>query len=262
MQLTSIQTKFQEKVIETKKPSEMLNKYLAKSIVKKWTEYFCDADTGETVSIERNEILFRRGELIDQDKLAKIRFSMDADGIESVTVSNQKRVAIETVPSHLYLFSAKVRIADKKHKFLLYSNSIETCLSILRGYIELNYTDNFMILNVADFTNCIVIIDNLEKEMPTDLPFDEEIKPEKKFYLIEVRISTEDNPGYVEMFLVHTVSVEKGMILITDAIEKRKLERESKGEDLPEYTTSLEAVKPVPIGSFIPKELSQAYVTE
>ena len=45
----------------------MLNMYLAKRVLKTWEESFIDEDTGETVTIERNEILFDRGTLIDQD---------------------------------------------------------------------------------------------------------------------------------------------------------------------------------------------------
>lgn len=66
--------------------------YLAKRVLKTWEESFIDEDTGETVTIERNEILFDRGTLIDQDTLAKIRFSMEADGIKEVEVSNQNRL--------------------------------------------------------------------------------------------------------------------------------------------------------------------------
>ncbi|WP_255347654.1 hypothetical protein [Bacteroides sp. 14(A)] len=37
---------------------------------------------------------FERGTLIDQDLLAKIRFSMEADGIKEVEVSNQNRFGV------------------------------------------------------------------------------------------------------------------------------------------------------------------------
>lgn len=75
------------KEYETRKPEEMLGKYLAKNVVKKWTEDFKDEDTGEIVSVERSEILFDSGTEITQDVLVKLRFSMDADGIETVCVT-------------------------------------------------------------------------------------------------------------------------------------------------------------------------------
>lgn len=85
-----IETRKTEIRYVTSDPKKMLNMYLAKRVLKTWEESFIDEDTGETVTIERNEILFDRGTLIDQDTLAKIRFSMEADGIKEVEVSNLK----------------------------------------------------------------------------------------------------------------------------------------------------------------------------
>ena len=76
-----IETRKTEIRYVTSDPKKMLNMYLAKRVLKTWEESFIDEDTGETVIIERNEILFDRGTLIDQDTLAKIRFSMEADGL-------------------------------------------------------------------------------------------------------------------------------------------------------------------------------------
>lgn len=90
-----IETRKTEIRYVTSDPKKMLNMYLAKRVLKTWEESFIDEDTGETVTVERNEILFDRGTLIDQDTLAKIRFSMEADGIKEVEVSNQNRLAFE-----------------------------------------------------------------------------------------------------------------------------------------------------------------------
>lgn len=74
---------------ETSEPKEMLNKYLAKPVVKKWTEDFIDEDTKEIVSTERSEILFPAGRLIDQDLLVKINFALQCGDIKSVWVSER-----------------------------------------------------------------------------------------------------------------------------------------------------------------------------
>lgn len=86
-----IETRKTEQRYVTSDPTKMLNMYLSKSVYKTWSEDFIDEDTQETITIERNELLFTRGTLIDQDTLAQIRFSMEADGIKEVEVSNQKR---------------------------------------------------------------------------------------------------------------------------------------------------------------------------
>ena len=56
-----IETRKTEIRYVTSDPKKMLNMYLAKRVLKTWEESFIDEDTGETVTIERNEILFDRG---------------------------------------------------------------------------------------------------------------------------------------------------------------------------------------------------------
>lgn len=80
------------KEYETRKPEEMLGKYLARPVVKKWMEDFLDENSGEVVSVERSELLFRRGTKINQDVLAKLRFSMEAENIESVWVVDRLQI--------------------------------------------------------------------------------------------------------------------------------------------------------------------------
>ena len=142
--------------------------YLAKRVLKTWEESFIDEDTGETVTIERNEILFDRGTLIDQDTLAKIRFSMEADGIKEVEVSNQNRLAFENENSVLYPYIAQAQIGDKKHKFLLYATGLENTCSILKDYIELNYMFGFTLTMVKEFDSCVILTDNLKERKVDD----------------------------------------------------------------------------------------------
>ena len=143
--------------------------YLAKRVLKTWEESFIDEDTGETVTIERNEILFDRGTLIDQDTLAKIRFSMEADGIKEVEVSNQNRLAFENENSVLYPYIAQAQIGDKKHKFLLYATGLENTCSILKDYIELNYMFGFTLTMVKEFDSCVILTDNLKERKVDDV---------------------------------------------------------------------------------------------
>lgn len=56
-----IETRKTEQRYVTSDPAKMLNMYLAKRVLKTWTEDFIDEDTQEVVFIERNELLFERG---------------------------------------------------------------------------------------------------------------------------------------------------------------------------------------------------------
>ena len=43
---------------------------LAARVLKKWTEDFVDEDTGELVTIERNEIILESDVILDEDNIA------------------------------------------------------------------------------------------------------------------------------------------------------------------------------------------------
>lgn len=274
-----IETKKNEERYVTSDPRLMLNKYLAKRVLKTWTEDFVDEDTGQVVSIERNEVLFERGDLIDQDRLAQIRFSMEADGIKEVEVSNQKRIAQEQPSTYLHPYIAQAEIKDKKHKFLFYASTLDSALLILKDYIELNYSFGFTILMVKEFDSCIILTDTLKERKIDTLPIDwedtdlsvegdnEEDKPdEKKFYQIEAKITFGEDGESFQTFVVHTFGVDRAMMLITNYLTKKQEEREKEAKengneyDKKEIHAAVEAAKPIPVGRFIPQEFSMAYV--
>ena len=58
--------------VERKALEANLGRPLAARVLRSWTEDFVDEDTGEVVSIERNEIILDRGEIIDEDNMEAI----------------------------------------------------------------------------------------------------------------------------------------------------------------------------------------------
>lgn len=280
-----IETRKTEKRYVTSDPKKMLNMYLAKRVLKTWEESFIDEDTGEAVNIERNEVLFERGTLIDQDLLAKIRFSMEADGIKEVEVSSQKRLAFENENTYLYPYVAQAEIGEKKHKFLLYAIGLENVCLILKDYIELNYQSNFTLTMAKEFDSCIILTDNLKERKVDDASLeelkdkyllgdsiaedgeeDEESKPdEKKFYQIETKI-TFDEEERIQTFVVNTFNVDRAMMLITHYLKNKEEESyqqaKERGHEFNkrEIHAAIESAKPIPVGRFIPKEFSMAYM--
>ena len=276
-----IETRKTEERYVTSDPRKMLNMYLAKRVLKGWIEDFVDEDTGEVVSIERNEVLFERGDLIDQDRLAQIRFFMEAGDVKEVEVSNQKRIAHEEKSIYLHPYIAQVEIKDKKHKFLFYASTIDAALLILKDYIELNYSYGFTVIMVKEFDTCTILTDTLKERKIDTLPIDfeepedeekdeceDEEKPdEKKFYQIESRVVF-GNAGRESTctFVVHTFNVDRAMMLITDYLKKQQDEREEEAKkagreyDKEEIHAMVESAKPIPVGRFIPKEFSMAYM--
>ena len=283
-----IETRKTEQRYITSDPAKMLNMYLAKGVYKTWNEDFIDEDTQETITIERNELLFTRGTLIDQDTLAQIRFSMEADGIKEVEVSNQKRMAFENENKCLYPYIAQAQIGDKKYKFLLYATGLENVIAILKDYIELNYQSGFTLTMAKEFDSCIILTDNLKErkvdsvseaylkdEISSEEYLDaidtedteEESKPsEKKFYQIETKVTFDDEEERTQTFVVHTFNVDRAMMLISHWLKNKEEEYEKQAKERGhEYEkkdihTSIESAKPIPVGRFIPKEFSMAYV--
>lgn len=287
-----IETRKTEIRYVTSDPKKMLNMYLAKRVLKTWEESFIDEDTGETVTIERNEILFDRGTLIDQDILAKIRFSMEADGIREVEVSNQNRLAFENENNVLYPHIAQAEIGGKKSKFLLYATGLENACLILKDYIELNYLFGFTLTMVKEFDSCVILTDTLKErkvdddsiaylkeeitteeyldKMDEENQEDEESKPdERKFYQIETKITFmngENEDERVQTFVVNTFNVDRAMMLITHYLKNKEEECEKQAKEKGhvfrkrEIHTAIESAKPIPVGRFIPKEFSMVYV--
>lgn len=283
-----IETRKTERRYTTSDPKQMLNMYLAKRVLKTWEESFIDEDTGETVNIERHEVLFERGTLIDQDLLAKIRFSMEADGIKEVEVSSQKRLAFENENKFLYPYIAQAQICDKKYKFLLYATGLENVCLILKDYIELNYQSGFTLTMAKEFDSCVILTDNLKERKVDDATLEElkdkfllgdsvteeddneESKPnEKKFYQIETKITFGDEGEEEERtqtFVVNTFNVDRAMMLITHYLKNKEEECEQRAKDnghefnKREIHAAIESAKPIPVGRFIPKEFSMAYM--
>lgn len=274
-----IETRKTEQRYVTSDPKKMLNMYLAKGVYKTWNEDFIDESTQETITIERKELLFTRGTLIDQDTLAQIRFSMEADDIKEVEVSNQKRMAFENENKCLYPYIAQAQIGDKKYKFLLYATGLENVIAILKDYIELNYYSGFTLTMVKEFDSCIILTDYLKERKvdsyseeyldvtDTEDTENEEAKPnEKKFYQIETKVTFDDEEERTQTFVVHTFNVDRAMMLISHWLKNKEEEYEKQAKEKGhEYEkkdihTSLESAKPIPVSIFIPKEFSMVYV--
>ena len=67
----------------------VVGRKLAARVLKTWIEDFVDEDTGEVVSIERNEIILERDVIVDEDKLELIL----ENGIESIILQKEETSA-------------------------------------------------------------------------------------------------------------------------------------------------------------------------
>lgn len=285
-QKEKIVTKKDEIRFFTSDPKQMLNKWMPEGLKRTWTEDFIDEDTQETVSVERNEVLFERGTLIDQDILAKINFYIQAGEIKEVEVSNQKRLAFESKNNALYPWQATAQIKDKKYKFLLYGTSITNVVEILKDYIELNFSSGFQIIMAKEMERCIILVDNFAKQkvdidkayLKEEISLEEYIEAkdrgaeedekieEKKFYQLEIKITYSDDTETTTQFIVNTYDTERALMVISHYLKKweeeRQKEHEEKGwskYEIRDFKLSIEKAAPIPVGAFVPKDFSLAY---
>lgn len=276
----------------TSEPKRMLGKYLVNRLLRKWSEDFVDESTGTVQTIERNELIFDKGTLIDRENLARIQFYIQEGSVKEVEVSNQKRQSFEVKNEVFYPYLAQVQIKEKKYKFLFYATSVENAVVILKDYIELHFEGQFSILMVKEFDTCIILIDTLKnKKFNADLAYlkneitmedylsmrkseeeeegDEGEKVEMKWYKILSRILFRDNVGYefeqFYTFAVKSVSAERANMLINVYLKRKQeedyLQAVEKGNafDKKEITAAIEESSIIPIGCFIPKEFSEVY---
>ena len=153
---SKVETRFDYQEIETSNPKEMYGKYLAKPVIKKFMDKFKDADTGEDVEIERCEMLFHSGKFIDGDLLAKIKFSMLADGIQSVTVSTQLRTGSLTPNSFIYPYIVQMNWGSSAVKLLLRAQNLQQAIDIATDFSELNTNHMFDFTSVKQLGGFII----------------------------------------------------------------------------------------------------------
>jgi hypothetical protein len=273
----------------------MLGRYLVNRLCRTWTETFIDEDTGNTVPIERNELIFDKGTLITQDNLAKIRFYMAEGSVEEVEVSNQRRSCFEMQNMTLYPYMAQVSIGGQKRKVLLYATGVENAITIIKDYVELNFEGLFNILMVKEFESCVVLLDKLkgvkysfEKDFCSGkisaeeflnelaLQVDEEEREKeqeeqtpKKWYKINSKIITTDKEGDERtdffQFVVNSTSAERANMLINVYLKQKQDEERAKATEKGNVfddeliTAAIEEAAIIPIGIFVPKEFSEAY---
>lgn len=256
--MKQIETRKDEVRKKTSDPREMLWQYLADDVLKTWTEEFVDEDSGEVVLIQRSEIMFKRGTRLDQDKITEIQFFIHCGDITEVEISNQQRLAQLVTLGGLTPWSVSAQFLKSKKRFLLYANSVQMAIDVVKDFIELNFAEHFFIQNVRNFTDCIIIPDD-----ELDIENTEEQEVEKKFYQIDVCVKTEAG-SYTSSFVIRDKDVDSAMSRIEDWLRAQMKERaEKRNEPADEiFETAIERAITITCSDTIEKEFSLAYVKD
>ena len=253
----------------------MVGKFLASRVVKTWKEDFADQDTGEIITVERNDILFEKGKYIDEDTAISIAFHIQCGDIADVEVSNQRRLAQPSKDYVLRPYKATAVVGNKRKSFILQAQSATAAIEVVTDYIELNFTSAFSVDSVKLMPGYIILNDRFRRaveeveggnEAGEETPDGEEARDDTKYYRIEADIvakreDDEDEPRPSSYdFIVKTRDIDTAKAVITAWLNTQlKKEAEKEGREITAFEVSLTSASPFNLNAIIPYAFCAAY---
>lgn len=162
--------------------------FTAKTILRSFNEDFIDEDTGETVTIERNELLYARGRRLSPDDFSALLFHFQSGDLKEATFSDQQRIGY-VFGTSWRLWQAKATGGNTKLNMLLSAPSVIKAYEIVSDYIELNNKGGFAITGISLFS-ANVVIERDTQEKPE--------KPNSSWYIISVLEEEKPVDGLIE----------------------------------------------------------------
>jgi hypothetical protein len=236
-----METKFNEVVTRTSVLEEMKGNYTAERLLRSWKEDFIDEDTGEVVSIERNEIILDRGVLMDNDVLSQVNFYIQSGDVKDVLISNHKRTGI-AVKNSASVYCVTILYGTKKRNYYLYADSVELALKIITDFLEQKIEGSFSFTSVKEmgYSNLIPLQeDDLDKD----------------FYKVEVDIAYEENDPFKQLYILQANDAEEAKEIIIKFISlKMKTENREKP-----FETTIISARTVPCNNIIDYQFAKEY---
>lgn len=251
-----MESKFKEKIESTVELKNMRDKFLAKRLLRTWSEDFCDEDTGDVVSIERNELILDKGVLLDNEALTRINFHLQSGDIKEVLVSNQCRSGTAKKRNASVWQVTVTYGLNKKYNVFMYSDSIDSTRHIANDYLEQLVQGLFSIVGIKelDYSTLIPLEFGEQDENIERVDF------EADYYKLEVSIVDEDNERF-ETFIVNATDAENAKEIIIEFLAFKKLGRSKEAEDYVEIVTIISA-KTIPCDYVIDYEFSLEYLQD
>lgn len=270
-----IETRKDEIRYRTDDTRRMVGKFFASNVFKTWYEEVLDSDTGEVISIERNDLLFEVGKYIDEETAQSISFHIQCGDITDVEVSNQRRIARPDKRYSLLPFKATAVIGNKRKSFILQAQSATLAIEVVTDFIELNFTSRFVVDSVKAMPGCIILNDRFRRaveeveggnEAGEETPDGEEARDDTKYYRIEADIvakreDDEDEPRPSSYdFIVKTRDIDTAKAVITAWLNTQlKKEAEKEGREITAFEVSLTSASTFNLNAIIPYAFCAAY---
>lgn len=190
-----MKTRFNEVRLRTSNPEQMLGRYLAENACREWVEDYIDEDNGEVVSLNRTEVVERRGTEITQDVLQRLRFFAAAGELKEVLVSNQLRPGYRGNHSGAVPYTVTfVPEGGGSVKLLVRAISLPMAIQIAEDYAEYFINGGFSIKSAKREDNFYIIEKSLQAMNKEEGKKVEESAP-NVYYKIDAIVSAQDESG-------------------------------------------------------------------
>ena len=258
-QITEIQTRLNEFKFRSKDFKKIEGKYLASNALQTWSEDFTDEDTGEIISIERNQILMKRGTRLTPEKVSELNFYFQSGDLKDVEVTTQARPGQVNVFFRACLCEASVcNFPSGVRRYLLNAISIGQAYEIIADYLELfSPGQNTVrgIKSLGEYTYIRPAKETDEDEKRQVIPF---YKAQGDIiYLDEVH--DELHPAKeVHKFILQAYDVKEANDIVKHKLAEVEKQLKKQGCRIQRICTI--AAQPYQITEMVPRLFSEAYI--
>lgn len=243
-----MESKKNEIVVRTSEISKMQGMYLAEKLVRTWDEDFADEDTGEVITIDRNEVIMERGTYLSSKEISEISFFLQSGDVKDVAVSNQKR-GCNMVQGDSTIWLCSIKLNGKKKNIYLYSNSLELAKTICIDFVEQKYEGNFKFIGIKELEySTLISLDLKEEDMSED----------NYYYKIEVEITYQNEEPGNQTFIINASNAENAKKNIIEYITLNNANK----NDTTTFDTVIVSAKTIPCNDIIDTNFSREYIIE
>lgn len=226
--------------------------YVAESVLRTWKEDFINEDNGETVTIERTNLLYPRGQRLDYNDFSALLFHFQSGDIKELALSNQQRNGFVVEKGWWSVWEVKAVATKTKLNILLYADNITTAYDIVKDYIELNYRGDFKINSIKKAEQSIIINKEYSNHV---LGFEKE----REWYSVSILAAvTSDEHQFTfgpYSYVVSADTADDARLIVEEHFAEKRAE---KGETDP-YTITMQSANTINCNVIIPEEFCLAY---
>jgi len=227
------------------------HQYLSTNMTRSYSEDMVNAETGELVPIRKYDIIAHRGDKINDDVVATMRFHAQCGELDDFVISDQSRTGVAFQSSNMTVWKVSVVVVIdrklKKQTFLLYACSMEQAVEIVTDYAEQMFDGAFQFTAVKSYHNCRIINRNFAK-VKTDEDDESGIQFGDMFYMLDCVIEDTGNNNHMVgsySFLCRAGNAERAKEIVHEYIAIKMAEEnkdDSSLEQLP-FTVNPESMR-------------------